>query len=137
MLRIRLQRTGRNKTPFYRIVVAEHSAPVKAKFVERLGNYNPLANPKVFELDEKKLEEWIKKGAQPSSTLARLLKGKGMKGMEKYIQNMPDRKKKKDIAADKAAGGKVPEQAGASAEVSPAVKKEEKEPNKPVEKSNS
>ncbi len=99
MLKIRLQRIGRKGRPFYRIVVAEHTFKVKGAFVERLGHYDPLRTPKVFELNETRFNEWIKKGAKPSSTLARILKGRGVKGMEPYIQGMADRKKKKEQAS--------------------------------------
>ncbi len=94
MLRIRLQRAGRKGQPVYRIVVAEHTNRVLGKYIDRLGHYNPLMKPKVFTVDTDKLLEWIKKGAQPTNTVARLLKGEGVKGMEKYITEMVSRKKK-------------------------------------------
>ena len=94
MLRIRLQRAGRKRQPVYRIVVAEHTNRVQGKYIDRLGYYNPISKPKVFEVDSDKIFEWIKKGAKPTNTLARLLKGDGVKGMEKYIKDMPDRKEK-------------------------------------------
>jgi len=94
VLRIRLQRAGRKKQPVYRIVVAEHTNRVQGKYVDRIGHYNPLMKPVVLTIDTDKLFEWIKKGAQPTNTIARLLKGDGVKGMEKYIKDMPNRKKK-------------------------------------------
>ncbi|MBN2087154.1 30S ribosomal protein S16 [Candidatus Peregrinibacteria bacterium] len=100
MLRIRLQRTGRKKRPSYRIVVAEHSAAAtKNNYIEALGHYNPISKEKSLEVDKDKLLEWIKKGAKPSNTLARLLKGDGLKGMEPYIVEMKDKKKKKEEEA--------------------------------------
>ena len=95
VLRIRLQRTGRKKIPFYRVVVAEHSAPIQGRIVDRIGSYNPLVKPWSLEVDENKVIEWIKKGASPTNTVARLLKANGMKDMEKFIVEMKDRKKKK------------------------------------------
>lgn len=106
MLKIRLQRTGRKNLPFYRIVVAEHSTRVKGSYIERIGQYNPISKPKEFVVDESKVEEWIKKGAKPSSTMARLLKGHGMKNMEAYIEDMPDRKKKKQQTAEESTAPK-------------------------------
>jgi small subunit ribosomal protein S16 len=94
VLKIRLQRAGRENIPFYRVVVADHHRPVKGKFIEKLGYYNPLGKPWTLEVDMDRIQELIKKGAQPSSTLARLLKAKGMKDMEKFIDPMRDRKKK-------------------------------------------
>ena len=90
MLKIRLQRTGRNKTPFYRVVVAEHSASVKGYVIEKVGFYNPSVKPWAFEVDTKKILEWIKKGAKPSSTVARLLKAAGEKDMDKFVEIISD-----------------------------------------------
>ena len=75
-------------------MVADHHRPVKGKFIEKLGYYNPLGKPWTLEVDVERIQELIKKGAQPSSTLARLLKAKGVKDMEKFIDPMRDRKKK-------------------------------------------
>ena len=85
MLKIRLQRTGRKGIPFYRIVVAEHKSSVKGKYIAQLGFYNPLVKPWQFKIDSDKAFEWIKKGAQPSSTVARLMKASDIKDMEKFI----------------------------------------------------
>ncbi|MCD6109994.1 30S ribosomal protein S16 [bacterium] len=98
MLKIRLSRTGRKNYPSYRIVVAEHSAPIKGKFLEVLGHYIPNRDPKVLEYNEKKIREWISKGAKPSDTVASLLKHAGVSGMEDYIdQRNKKRKKKKEV----------------------------------------
>lgn len=77
MLRIRLTRVGRKNLPHYRIVVAEHTEPVKGKFIEILGNYNPLTKATV--LDGKKALEWMNKGAKPSNMVAKILKRQGLK----------------------------------------------------------
>lgn len=106
MLKIRLQRTGRENIPFYRVVVTEHTSPVKSKFIANLGFYNPQVKPWQFKVDENKVSEWIKKGAKPSNTVARLLKAAGVKDMDKFIIEMKDRKKKgeaeaKEVSAEK------------------------------------
>jgi len=72
MLRIRLTRKGKKNNPTYRIVVAEHTKPVKGKFIEILGNYNPTANPKAINIKEDRVREWLKKGAKPSGAVAKL-----------------------------------------------------------------
>ncbi|MEA3304473.1 MAG: 30S ribosomal protein S16, partial [Patescibacteria group bacterium] len=72
MLKIRLQRGGKKHAPFYRIVVAEHSNPVSGKFIDRVGYHNPVSQPKELVIDVEKYQEWVKKGAQPSDTVARL-----------------------------------------------------------------
>lgn len=91
MLKIRLQRSGRKNRPNYRIVVAEHSAPIKGRYLEMLGTFDPLVEKHGFVIDVAKVDEWIKKGAKPTNTVARLLKGQGAKGMESFIVDMKDR----------------------------------------------
>lgn len=108
MLKIRLQRTGREKIPFYRIVIAEHASPVKGKVIDRVGFYNPLIKPWSFEFDKEKILGWIKKGAKPSSTVARLLKAAGVENMDQFIVNMKDRKKKKESAKEESKTEEVP-----------------------------
>jgi len=84
---------GKKNRPHYRIVVAEHSAPVKGKIVESFGFFNPLVEPKVLEVKKDRLQYWMTKGAKPSDTVASLLKQHGVQGMEQFI-NPRDKKKK-------------------------------------------
>lgn len=72
MLVIRLRRVGKKNKPSYRIVVAEHSYPVNGKFTADLGYYNP--HTKTVGFEKKEVVEWMNKGAQPSNTVAKLLK---------------------------------------------------------------
>ena len=94
MLVIRLQRTGRHNLAAYRVVVAEKSKAVKKDVVEVIGHYLPTQKPKKIEINLEKVQEWISKGAQPSETVASLLKQQGLSGMEKYM-SAPNRKAKK------------------------------------------
>ena len=71
---IRLTRKGRKKQPFYRIVVANSEAPRDGKFLDILGTYNPMQNPVAVAIDTEKLQGWIAKGAQPTETVASLIK---------------------------------------------------------------
>lgn len=71
MLRIRLRRTGRKNRPNYRIVVAEHSAPLSGKFVDQLGHFDPRT--KEMGVDTERLMKWLNVGAQPSNRVAKLL----------------------------------------------------------------
>lgn len=73
MLAIRLRRTGTTKRPYYRVVVADSRAWRDGRFVEVLGHYDPRQDPPVIKIDAGRCEEWIKKGAQPSETVASLL----------------------------------------------------------------
>lgn len=71
---IRLARHGTKKAPYYRIVVTDSRNPRDGRFVERLGVYNPVVNPKSFEIERSRYEYWTSKGALPSATLVNLLK---------------------------------------------------------------
>ena len=77
-VKIRLRRMGAKKTPFYRIVVADSRYPRDGRFIEEIGYYNPLTEPKTFKVDEEKAKKWISNGAQPTDTVKRLLKNKGI-----------------------------------------------------------
>lgn len=94
MIVIRLQRTGRENLPTYRIVVAEKRRPVKGKFLEIVGFYLPARDPVVLEYKADRIEQWIAKGAIPSDTLARILKRAGMKNMDKFIVRYTKQKPK-------------------------------------------
>ena len=74
MVKIRLRRMGAKKAPFYRIVVAESTAPRDGAFVEEIGYYNPISEPMELKVNNEKAAEWIKKGAQPTDTVKRLMK---------------------------------------------------------------
>ena len=73
-VKIRLARHGAKKRPYYRIVVADARCPRDGKFIEEVGRYNPCANPAMVKFDLEKVDQWIKNGAQPTNTVARLLK---------------------------------------------------------------
>lgn len=73
-VRIRLTRVGSKKNPIYRVVVADKRSPRDGRFIEIVGRYNPQTDPSTIDLDEEKIKDWIAKGAQPSNTVARLLK---------------------------------------------------------------
>jgi len=77
-VRIRLRRTGTKKKPAYRIVVADSRFPRDGRFIEILGHYNPRTSPVTLEVDTEKTKQWIKNGALPSETVAKLLKTKGI-----------------------------------------------------------
>ncbi len=95
MLKIRLSRTGKKAQPSFRVVVQEHTAPIKGKFVEELGFYRPADDPKVFKVNTDRVKYWISVGATPSDSVAVLLKKEGLEGMEKYIAPRDKQRKKK------------------------------------------
>ena len=73
MLRIRLRRVGKKKQPSYRVVVADARSPRDGRFVDKVGFYNPLTDPPTVNIDQDKLQSWIKKGAVPSESVQKLL----------------------------------------------------------------
>jgi small subunit ribosomal protein S16 len=76
--KIRLARVGSKKNPIYRVVVADSRSPRDGKFIEIVGRYNPQTQPSTIELDDAKIKDWISKGAQPTDSVQRLLKAKGI-----------------------------------------------------------
>jgi small subunit ribosomal protein S16 len=77
-VKMRLQRHGSKKRPFYFIVVADGRAPRDGKFIQKIGTYNPLTVPATIQLDRQKALEWLNKGAQPTDTVHRILSFKGV-----------------------------------------------------------
>ncbi len=77
-VKMRLQRHGRKQAPFYHIVVADSRSPRDGRFLERIGSYNPLTKPATIEIDRDLAFEWIMKGAQPTDTVASILRFKGV-----------------------------------------------------------
>ena len=76
--KIRLQRHGSKKRPFYFIVVADSRSPRDGKFIQKLGTYNPLTVPATIQIKKKKALEWLNKGATPTDTVRRILSFKGV-----------------------------------------------------------
>ena len=77
-VKMRLQRHGSKKRPFYFIVVADARAPRDGKFIQKVGTYNPLTVPATIQLDRQKALDWLHKGAQPTDTVRRILSFKGV-----------------------------------------------------------
>lgn len=73
-VKIRLKRMGSKKNPFYRIVVADSRKPRDGRFIEEIGYYNPLTEPKILRVDADKANTWVKNGAKPTDTVDRLFK---------------------------------------------------------------
>ncbi|EDS76257.1 30S ribosomal protein S16 [Clostridium novyi A str. 4552] len=77
-VKIRLRRMGAKKAPFYRVVVADSRSPRDGRFVEEIGYYNPISEPKTIKIDEEKAIKWVKNGAQPTDVVKRLFKEAGI-----------------------------------------------------------
>ncbi|MBC7266369.1 MAG: 30S ribosomal protein S16 [Coriobacteriia bacterium] len=88
-VKIRLARAGAKKAPFYRVVAADSRAPRDGRFIEILGRYNPRTKPSTVEIDLEKVDAWLKKGAQPTETAAKLI---AIARGEKTYSPKPERK---------------------------------------------
>ncbi|MGN1081514.1 MAG: 30S ribosomal protein S16 [Acutalibacteraceae bacterium] len=78
MVKIRLRRIGAKKAPFYRIVVADSRYPRNGRFIEEIGYFDPMKEPKQVVVDAEKAKQWIANGAQPTETVKDLLKKNGV-----------------------------------------------------------
>ena len=77
-VKMRLKRIGKNKVPFYRIVVSDSRTPVEGRFIEEIGTYDPNTDPSTIKVDEELAKKWLKNGAQPTEAVNKLLKSAGV-----------------------------------------------------------
>lgn len=84
MVRLRLRRVGGKAQPSFRIVAAEREHPRDGRFIEEVGSYNPRTHPATIVLDEGRVYSWLKNGAQPSESVAKLLKTSG--ALDRYAR---------------------------------------------------
>lgn len=73
-VRIRLTRIGKKKKPFYRIIVADSVSKRDGKFLDVVGTYDPCQDPAAITFDNTKLQDWLGKGALPTTTVQSLIK---------------------------------------------------------------
>jgi small subunit ribosomal protein S16 len=104
-LKIRLSRGGAKKRPYYRIVVAEATAPRDGRFIEKIGTFNPLLpkeKPERLKLDQERAKHWLKVGAQPTDRVLKMLDELGL--MKREARNNPIKGKpgKKRLEREKA-----------------------------------
>ena len=107
MVVIRLRRLGTNKRPFYHVLVADQRFAASGRFIEQVGFFNPIASGKEvrLRLDVEAINAWIKKGAQPSDRVLRLLKENEM-GAEAVAQARKDKHDKAVMAGEQPEGVK-------------------------------
>ena len=77
-VKMRLKRMGQKKARFYRVVVADARSPRDGKFIEEIGTYDPNQNPSAIKINEEAAKKWLATGAQPTETVAKLLKIAGI-----------------------------------------------------------
>jgi small subunit ribosomal protein S16 len=112
--KIKLKRVGAKNRPFYRVVVQDESSSPSGKVIEILGQYHPLKEPTLLEVDREKTAAWLKKGAEPTEKM-RILLGKIGLLPAVDLANLPKRKTKGETAAApavEAAPQSVPPQEG-------------------------
>ena len=113
-LKIRLARAGTKKRPFYHIVIADSRSPRDGRFIERIGNFNPLSPKEKTErlkLDLDKVKAWLAKGALPTDRVLRFLDQAGVMKREKRnnpVRAIPRKERKAQEEAAKAAPGTAP-----------------------------
>ena len=78
-VRVRLTRVGGKKNPIWRVIVADQRSPRDGRAIETIGRYNAQTEPSEIELDEERLNHWLDHGAQPSGTVKKLLRTKGIR----------------------------------------------------------
>lgn len=133
--KIKLQRKGTKKRPIYNIVVQDESLATKGMAIEVLGQYNPLADPSVFDVNKEKALEWIKKGAKPTDRV-RILLGKAGVLPPVDLAALHKRKPKAELKAEaKAEGEKKAEEPKAEEAKAEAKAEEKKEEVKEAPKS--
>ena len=84
-VKLRLQRFGAKKRPFYRVVATNSTSPRDGRFIEIIGTYHPIEKNDVIKIDEQKALEWLAKGAQPTDTVKSLFRKLGIN--EKFINS--------------------------------------------------
>ncbi len=129
--KIKLQRKGAKNKPFYRVVVQDESAARDGRVIEVLGQYNPLIEPSLFEVDQEKTKDWLSKGAKPTEKV-RILLGKAGILPPVDLASLPKRKPRAEIKAEAEAKAEEKPKEKAKPEEKPAEeakggeKKEEK-----------
>jgi len=133
---IRLTRGGSKKRPYYKIVVADARSPRDGKFIEKIGNYNPLLakdNDQRIQLDGDRAKHWLSVGAQPTDRVARFLDAAGIlerparnnpnkgKPGEKATERAEERATKEAAAAEAAAAANAPPETGSNEETEQVV----------------
>ena len=76
-VKMRLMRMGKTKSPFYRVVVIDGRAPRDGRYIDLIGRYDPREDPSVIDIDNDKAVDWLRKGAQPTDTVSKLLQVSG------------------------------------------------------------
>lgn len=127
MVRIRLRRTGKTKQPSYRVVVADSRSPRDGRFIEIIGHYNPVQQPKLLNIKSDRARYWLGVGAQPSDTVTYLFKKVNILDSEGKITPQSEESEEQpaaDTAPPAANNNAHPEPADQPAAVEPSLQEE-------------
>ena len=95
-VKMRLTRMGDKKSPFYRIVIVDSRTPRDGAYIDKVGTYNPTAQPAEVKFDEAKAKEWLGKGVQPTDTVKNLLVNSGILPKPTKLSPSKTKVRKKD-----------------------------------------
>lgn len=120
-VRLRLQRHGAKKRPYYRLVATDKRNPRDGRFIEMLGTYDPLQDPPVVRMNSERVEYWVGVGAQPSDTVLSLIRSMrrgetidlSQEGAEEAARQAAAQKREEDLAKVRAEVSKAGEEAKA------------------------
>lgn len=127
-VKLRLTRVGKKKNPMYRVVVADERAPRDGRFIEIIGQYQPLENPSGINIKDDRALYWLGQGAQPTETVEKILKTSGI--WEQYEKSRPKKSLEKAASRAKAveAGRKISQDAHAAKKAAEAAANAPEEP---------
>ena len=125
-VRVRLTRVGSKKNPIWRVVVTDQRSPRDGRSIETLGHYNPQTEPSTIVIDRERLDYWVKKGAQPTGTVKKLLRAPN-------TEAAPPRAAPVQEAPAPAAEAPAPEPDAPEAEAAPQETVSEPDPEAPTE----
>ena len=94
-VKMRLTRMGDKKSPFYRIVVVDSRKARDAEYIDKIGHYNPIAQPAEVVIDKDKAKDWLSKGVQPTETVRSLLVKEGVLEQPTKLSAPKTKKRKK------------------------------------------
>ena len=126
MVKIRLSRIGKKKSPYYKIVVSDSRNPVDGRFIEQVGTYDPNTNPGTVKVNAEAVKKWLANGAQPTDTVMKLLRQAGISRTgadieaKAKVQKPRMSKAKRAAAAEKAAAAEAAKAEAAAAAEAPA-----------------
>lgn len=139
MVKIRLRRVGSKKQASFRVVVADSRSPRDGRFIEEIGFYNPRTEPETLRIDQERALHWLKVGAQPTDSAARLLKTSGTMDLFERLQQgepLEDLLAEGEEELEEMPAAEMPEEAeeeAPAAEVEAVAEAEEPQPEEPTE----